>query len=47
MQSVIKQVGNYGEVYERTLEQVGLTRAGSPNDSYLDGGLIYSPPMRP
>ncbi|MDE2766132.1 MAG: amino acid ABC transporter substrate-binding protein [Chloroflexota bacterium] len=46
MQDVIAQVGNYGEAYERTLERVGLTRAGSPNASYLDGGLIYAPPMR-
>ena len=46
MQNVISAVGNYGEAYERTLEQVGLTRAGSLNASYLDGGLIYSPPMR-
>lgn len=46
MQSVITQVGNYGEVYAATLEQVGLTRAGSLNDSYLDGGLIYASPMR-
>ena len=34
MQSVIDQVGNYGEAYSRTLEQVGLTRAGSLNASY-------------
>ena len=46
MQGVIDQVGNYGEAYSRTLEQVGLTRAGSLNASYLDGGLIYAPPMR-
>ena len=46
MQDVIAQVGNYGEAYERTLERVGLTRAGSPNASYLDGGLLYAPPMR-
>ena len=46
MQDVIRQVGNYGEVYERTLERVGLARAGSLNASYLDGGLIYAPPMR-
>ncbi len=46
MQSVIKQVGNYGEAYDTTLERVGLTRAGSLNASYLEGGLIYSPPMR-
>ena len=46
MQDVIKAVGNYGEAYARTLEAVGLTRAGSLNASYVDGGLIYSPPMR-
>ena len=46
MQEVIRQVGNYGEAYASTLETVGLTRAGSPNDSYLNGGLIYAPPMR-
>ncbi|MDE2803459.1 MAG: amino acid ABC transporter substrate-binding protein [Chloroflexota bacterium] len=46
MQSVISQVGNYGEAYDATLEAVGLTRAGSLNDSYVNGGLIYSPPMR-
>lgn len=46
MQAVIKQIGNYGQAYESTLEAVGLTRAGSPNASYVDGGLIYAPPMR-
>jgi general L-amino acid transport system substrate-binding protein len=46
MQPVIEQVGNFGEVYESTLEQVGLTRAGSLNASYLEGGLIYASPMR-
>ncbi len=46
MQDVISQVGNYGEAYAATLERVGLTRAGSPNASYRDGGLIYAPPMR-
>lgn len=46
MQDVISQVGNFGEIYERTLERVGLRREGSFNDSYLNGGLIYAPPMR-
>lgn len=46
MQDVISAVGNYGEAYERTLARVGLARAGSPNASYVDGGLIYAPPMR-
>jgi len=46
MQDVISQVGNYGEVYEATLERVGLAREGSLNASYVDGGLIYASPMR-
>ena len=46
MQDVISAVGNYGEAYARTLDRVGLTRAGSLNASYVEGGLIYSPPMR-
>ncbi|WP_341990064.1 amino acid ABC transporter substrate-binding protein [Azorhizobium sp. AG788] len=44
--NVIKQVGNYGEVFERN---VGM---GSPmklerglNASYTKGGLIYAPPL--
>jgi general L-amino acid transport system substrate-binding protein len=43
---IVKQVGNYGEVYERTLGK------GSPlklergiNRQWKDGGLIYAPPF--
>ena len=43
---VIKQVGNYGEVYDANLNPVGLYREGSSNAGRLDGGLIYSPPAR-
>ena len=43
---VIKQVGNYGEVYERTVEPLGIARAGSVNDLWTRGGIIYSPPLR-
>ena len=43
---VIKQVGNYDEIYSRHLNPVGLTREGSLNASWLDGGLIYAPPAR-
>lgn len=46
MQSVLEQVGNYDEAYERTLGALGLPRAGSLNDSWLRGGIIYAPPMR-
>ena len=43
---VIKQVGNYDEIYTRNLGPVGLTRAGSANAGWQDGGLIYAPPAR-
>ena len=45
--NVIKQVGNYGEVYERYIgakTPIGLERG--INALYTDGGLIYAPPMR-
>lgn len=43
---VISQVGNYDEIYSRNLNPVGLTRDGSANAGWLDGGLIYAPPAR-
>lgn len=46
MVQVISQVGNYGEVYARNLDPLGLTRDGSPNALWTDGGLIYAPPFR-
>ena len=46
MQAVLTQVGNYGEIYERTLAPIGLDRAGSLNALWTEGGLIYAPPMR-
>lgn len=44
--TVVSQVGNYGEVYDRNLVPLGLERAGSPNALWTDGGLIYAPPFR-
>jgi len=44
---VIKQVGNYGEIYERTVgpnTPLGLERG--PNDLWTRGGLLYGPPYR-
>ena len=41
---VIKQVGNYGEVYDRHLTPLGLERG--LNALYIDGGLLYPPPAR-
>ena len=44
---VIKNVGNYGEIYERNLgadSQFNLPRG--QNALWNDGGLLYSPPFR-
>ncbi len=41
---VIKQVGNYGEVFDRNLRPLGLERG--LNDLWTNGGLLYSPPFR-
>ncbi len=46
MVAVIKQVGNYGEIYDRHLTPLGLVREGSFNDLYTRGGLIYGWPFR-
>ncbi len=47
MQDVIKQVGNYGEIYERNLgsDGIGLPRTGR-NDLWINGGQIYAAPLR-
>ena len=43
----IKQVGNYGEIFDRNLTgPLGLEREGSFNMQWFDGGLIYAPPAR-
>ena len=44
--SVIRQVGNYDEIYARNFGPAGLTRDGTLNALWSDGGLIYAPPAR-
>jgi len=44
--NVISQVGNYKEIYDRTLEPLGLPMEGSVNRLWTDGGLLYTPPYR-
>lgn len=46
--NVIAAVGNYGEIYDRHLGPSGLDipRAGSLNDLWTQGGLIYCPAWR-
>jgi general L-amino acid transport system substrate-binding protein len=46
MVDVISQVGNYGEVYDRNLVPLGLSRAGSLNALWSEGGILYAPPFR-
>ncbi|CCQ74091.1 amino acid ABC transporter substrate-binding protein [Magnetospira sp. QH-2] len=44
---IIKQVGNYGEIFERNIgpnTKVGLQRG--LNDLWTRGGLMYAPPFR-
>ena len=42
---IVKNVGNYGEVYQRNIgEPFGLERG--LNALWTDGGLMYSPPFR-
>ena len=47
--NIIKQVGNYSEIYERNIgakTPVNIPRDGSLNDLWTRGGLIYAPPFR-
>ncbi len=46
MRAVIKQVGNYGEVYDRNLTPLGIPRDNTPNHTWRKGGLLYAPPWR-
>ena len=44
---VIKNVGNYGEVYNRNLgEKSQFKLPRGMNDLWRNGGLLYSPPFR-
>jgi general L-amino acid transport system substrate-binding protein len=44
---IIRQVGNYGEVFERnvgTLSKLGIPRG--LNHLWTTGGILYAPPIR-
>jgi len=46
---IIKQVGNYGESYERNVgpnTPLAIPRDGSLNALWTKGGLMYTPPFR-
>jgi general L-amino acid transport system substrate-binding protein len=42
--TVLRAVGNYGELFERNLVPIGLQRG--PNALWTKGGLQYAPPFR-
>jgi general L-amino acid transport system substrate-binding protein len=44
MTNIIKGLGNYGEIFARHLEPIGIQRG--PNALWTKGGLQYSPPFR-
>lgn len=44
MAKVIKQVGNYADIFDRNLTPIGLKRG--LNRQWTDGGLLYAPPLR-
>ena len=49
MHNVIRQVGNYGEIYEANVGEntpIGIPREGSPNALWSRGGILYAPPIR-
>jgi general L-amino acid transport system substrate-binding protein len=41
---VVKQVGNYGEIWDRNITPLGIQRG--INNLWTKGGLQYAPPMR-
>ncbi len=49
MVSVLKNVGNYGEIYERNVgadTAIGIARDGTLNAQWTEGGILYAPPFR-
>jgi general L-amino acid transport system substrate-binding protein len=44
---VLKAVGNYGEIYDRSLgPNTPLNLPRGPNKPWTQGGLLYAPPYR-
>lgn len=46
--NVIREVGNFGEIYDRYMgpDGVSFTLPRGPNNIWTEGGLIYAPPLR-
>lgn len=43
---IVRNVGNYAEIYERNVVPIQIPREGSLNDLWTRGGLMYSPAWR-
>jgi len=43
---IIRAVGNYGEIYSRNIDPIGIPREGSLNALWTNGGLHYAPAWR-
>jgi general L-amino acid transport system substrate-binding protein len=44
MVNIIRNLGNYGEMFARNLQPIGIQRG--PNALWTQGGLQYAPPLR-
>jgi len=45
--NAIRAIGNYGELYERTMgEDTPVALPRGPNNLHTNGGLLYALPMR-
>jgi general L-amino acid transport system substrate-binding protein len=45
--NIIRQVGNYGEIFNRNLgPDTPFNMDRGPNEQWTNGGLLYSPPFR-
>ncbi|MFM7345478.1 MAG: amino acid ABC transporter substrate-binding protein [Tagaea sp.] len=42
--NIVKQVGNYGEIFEKNVTPLGIERG--VNRLWTQGGLMYNPPLR-
>ncbi len=43
---MVKQVGNYDEIFARNLNPLDIFREGTLNAPFNEGGMIYAPPAR-
>ncbi|MBC8099098.1 MAG: amino acid ABC transporter substrate-binding protein [Armatimonadetes bacterium] len=43
---IVRNVGNYAEIYDRNVVPLGVAREGSLNALWSNGGLLYSPAWR-